>query len=155
MVFLKSRKDRILKISIILFQAVFLFQLFCNYNIIIVVNPFFKHVSEKYWTWFSCERSAVKNENLILAVSYIVKWLFSCVFLIEYMNILARPCKRDKIGVKKIVLFTGAAFVIYGISFVAFKYLAVHYRLFMTFVSTEILSLLLLALIFQIGEESE
>ena len=88
-------------------------------------------------------------------ISYIVKWLFSCVFLIGYMNILARPCKRNKIGVKKITLFTGSAFVIYGISFIAFKYLAVHYRLFMTFVSTEILSLLLLAFIFQIGEESE
>lgn len=129
---------------ILLFQLIFLFQLFFHYNVIIVVNPFFKHISEEYWIWFSSEYSPVNNENLILAVSYVTKWLFISVFLIQYIRIISTSEYRKMLCIKRIVLFTCIACLIYIISFVIFKYFAVHYRLYMTFVSAEILSILLL-----------
>lgn len=136
-----SKDFAFFKVLILLFQFVFIILLLFYYDIIIVVNPFFKHISEEYWIWFADERIGVKHEDLILIVSFVIKWLFSASFLLGCLKILCESAYRSQIGLQKILLCIITGGIIYIISFVLIKYFTIHYRLYMTLISTEILSL--------------
>lgn len=108
-----------------------------------VVNPFFRHTRVEYWNWFLDERSALRNETIILGVSYISKWLFTIIFLLGHIKIITNLSYKKIVGKKRIFLLYCAGGITYILSFLIFKYGVNHYRLYMTFFSTEILSIIL------------
>lgn len=136
---------KILFLSIILFQIIFFIFVFAYYNIIIVPNSFFHFTSYNMWNYYVTHH--YKNETNIVMASVVIKLLFICIFsmglaqyLLDKKNVHMLS-KAFKIAVILISLS------VYLFCFFYIKYQVVHYRLFMSLISVEILSILLFAII--------
>lgn len=152
------KKDKVLiisLISIILFNVFFMIMLIYYNDIIIVTNKFFKSTTKEYWYWYAEVRPPVKYESIIMGGTSIVKMLFSLIFLLEFFYITSDSKYINKIGKKNIVISLIIGLTIYCLSFLFIKYKAEHYRLFMTLISTEILSLVVLNLVLTFKKENK
>lgn len=134
-------------ITIILFNIFFMIILIFHNDIIIIVNGFFKPITREYYDWFLDQRISVKNEDIISAFSDFFKLLFSSILLLEFFYIIFNEKYINVIGKKATVISLFIGFISYSLCFLFIKYKAEHYRLFMTNISTEVLSLVLLSLI--------
>ncbi|WP_027623188.1 hypothetical protein [Clostridium lundense] len=151
------KKDRVLMISLIsaiLFSAFFIIMLICYSDIIIIPNTFFKSITKEYWFWYLDDRLPIPNESFIMGITEILKQLFSAIFLLEFIYIISDKKYINEIEKKNVVISLIIGFVIYSFSFLFIKYKAEHYRLFMTLISTEILSIILLNLILKIKKQT-
>lgn len=150
----KDKTLMIFLISIILFNVFFIIILTCYNDIIVITNPFFKKITKEYWFWYLDVRPEVNNESFIMGISDILKQLFSAAFLLEFIYMISDKKYISKIEKKNVGISLIIGFVIYSFSFLFIKYKAEHYRLFMTLISTEILSIILLNLILKIKKEN-
>ncbi|MPM76530.1 hypothetical protein SDC9_123528 [bioreactor metagenome] len=152
------KKDKALMIcliSVILFSVFFMIILIYYSDIIIVTNKFFKSTTKEYWYWYSVVRPTVKYESIILKITYLIKPMFSLIFILEFFYIISNDKYIKVIGKRKVVLSSIISFTIYCLSFIFIKYKAEHYRLFMSLISTELLSLVVLNLILTFKKENK
>lgn len=151
------KKDKALiisLISIILFNVFFIIMLIEYNDIIIIPNKFFKSITKEYWFWYVDDRIPVINESIIFGITCILKPIFSSIFLLEFFYIIFDKKYINEIGKKNVLLSLIIGFAIYCLSFLSIKYRAEHYRLFMTLISTEILSIILLNLVLKIKRKT-
>ncbi|GEM_PF-6407810 len=144
------KKDKALMfalISIVLFNIFFIIMLIYYKDIIIIPNNFFKSVTKEYWY---SDRPHVNNESTIMGITWILKIIFSIIFLEEFCYIISNENYINAIKKKNVVIYSIIGFAIYCLSFLFIKYKAEHYRLFMSLISTEILSTLLLILVLKV-----
>lgn len=153
MIIKKDRKLMISLISIILFNVFFMIMLICYSDIIVIVNKFLKNVTKEYWFWY-LERPNVNNETIIIGVTKLLKIIFSIIFSVEFLHIIDNKKYINIIGKKNLVISLIIGFIIYCLSFLFIKYKAEHYRLFMTLISTEIASMILLNLVLKLKKEN-
>lgn len=139
--------------SVIVFQLFFLATMIFFYDSIIVVSPFFKTLSREYWNWYLNYRSPYSNETTMITVVYILKAIFSFLFIIGFLYLLSDKKNRTVIGKKNFFLAGGVGMLVYFVFFFWIKYQAVHYRLFMTLFSTELLSLTMAYLLWRLKKE--
>lgn len=139
-----STFQKFLFLSIILFQIIFFIFAFAYYNIIVVPNTFFHYTSYDMWNFYVAQND--KSETNILMIATIIKILFTCIFAVglaqylldkKYAYMLSNAFKIGGISV---------SLAVYLICFFYIKYHSVHYRLFMSLISVEILSILLFAI---------
>lgn len=136
-----SAFQKFLFLSIILFQIIFFIFVFAYYNIIIVPNSFFHFTSYNMWNFYVAHND--KNETNIIMVSIIIKILFICIFA---MGLAQYLLDKKNAAIFSKAFRIGAILVsltVYLICFFYIKYQVVHYRLFMSLISVEILSILL------------
>lgn len=136
-----SAFQKFLFLSIILFQIIFFIFIFAYYNIIIVPNSFFHFTSYNMWNFYVTHND--KNETNIIMVSIIIKILFICIFA---MGLAQYLLDKKNAAIFSKAFRIGAILVsltVYLICFFYIKYQVVHYRLFMSLISVEILSILL------------
>lgn len=150
----KNRAMTISLISIILFNIFFMTILIFYNDIIIVPNKFLKSTTREYWYWYAEVRSPVKYESTTLGITYIAKLMFSLIFPLEFFYIISSKKYMSVIGKKSVIISLIIGFIINCLSFLFIKYQAAHYRLFMTLISTEVSSLVLLNLILQFKNRS-
>lgn len=151
------KKDKALMISLIsiIFFNVFFIIMLIEYNDIIVIpNKFFKSITKEYWFWYVDDRIPVINESIIFGITCILKPLLSSIFLLEFFYIIFDKKYINVIGKKNVMMCLIIGFTIYCLSFLFIKYRAEHYRLFMTLISTEILSIILLNLVLKIKRKT-
>lgn len=153
MIMKKDRTLMISLISIILFNVFFMIMLIYYSDIIIIVNKFFKSITKEYWFWY-LERPDVNNETIIIGVTKLLKIIFSMIFSVEFLYIIDNKKYINVIGKKYLVISLIIGFIIYCLSFLFIKYKAEHYRLFMTLISTEIVSIVLLNLVLKFKKEN-
>lgn len=151
------KKDKALMftlISIILFNIFFIIMLIYYKDIIIITNKFFKSITKEYWDWY-CDmyRPTVNNESTIVDITFMLKMLFKLIFLGQFFYIIDNEKYINVIKKKNVVIYSTIGFAIYCLSFLFIKYKAEHYRLFMSLISTEILSILLLSLVLKVKRE--
>ncbi|MEW9094629.1 MAG: hypothetical protein AB2417_06055 [Clostridiaceae bacterium] len=149
------KKDKTLMISlitIILFNIFFMTILICYNDIIILPIKFIKNVTKEYYFWYM-DRPPVPNESIIMGITTIVKMIFSLILSLEFFYIIFNKKYANVIDKKNIVISIIIGFIFYCLSFLFIKYKVEHYRLFMTLISTEILSMMLLNLILKIKKE--
>ncbi|SNV76905.1 hypothetical protein [Clostridium cochlearium] len=139
-------------ISIILFNIFFIIILIYYNNIIILVNGFFKSMTKEYYLWF-LSRPNISMESTMLNITEFLKMIFSLIFLIEFLYILSNEKYIKLVNKKNTLISLIIGFIIYCLSFIFIKYKAEHYRLFMTLISTEILSIILLNLVLKIKKK--
>lgn len=139
-------------ISIILFNIFFIIILIYYNNIIILVNGFFKSMTKEYYLWF-LSRPNISMESTMLNITEFLKMIFSLIFLIEFLYILSNEKYIKLVNKKNTLISLIIGFIIYCLSFIFIKYKAEHYRLFMTLISTEIFSIILLNLILKIKKK--
>lgn len=149
----KDKALRISLISILLFNVFFIIMLIGYNDIIIIPNSFFKSITKEYYFWYM-DRPLVYNESIIMGITWIVKPLFSLIFLLEFFYIIFNNKYINIFEKKNLVISLIIGCTIYCLSFLFIKYRAEHYRLFMTFISTEILSIILLNLVLKIKRET-
>ncbi|KGK85804.1 hypothetical protein [Clostridium sp. HMP27] len=152
------KKDKALMIcliSVILFSVFFMIILIYYNDIIIVTNKFFKSTTKEYWDWYSIVRLSVKYESIVLKITYLVKTMFSLIFILELFYIISNDKYIKVIGKRKVVISSIIGFTIYCSSFIFIKYKAEHYRLFMSLISTELLSLVVLNLVLTFKKENK
>lgn len=150
------RKDKALSISlisVILFNIFFMIILIYYNDIIIVINKFFKSTTKEYWDWYSVVRLPVKYESIILKITYLAKPIFLLIFLLEFFYIISNDKYINVIGKRKVVVSSIIGLTIYFLSFIFIKYKVEHYRLFMTLISAELLSLVVLNLVLTFKKE--
>lgn len=140
-------------ISITLFTIFFLTLLVRYSDIVIMVNSFFKDFSKDYYDWFM-SNTISSEESSVIDVSFIFKMVFSLVFLLEYLYFVSTKKYRQMVGDRFIVISTIIGIVVYAISFLVIKYIALHYRLYMYFISTTVLAMVLLSLIIRAKKAS-
>lgn len=152
------KKDKALMISltsVILFNIFFMIISIYYNDIIIVTNKFFKSTTKEYWDWYSVVRPTVKYESAILKITYLVKLMFSLMFLLEFFYIISNDKYINVIGKRKVLINLIIGFTSYCLSFLFIKYKVEHYRLFMSLISTELLSLVVLNLILSFKKENK
>ncbi|MBU5484418.1 hypothetical protein KQI86_08765 [Clostridium sp. MSJ-11] len=149
------KKDKTLMISltsIILFNVFFIIILICYNDIIILPIKFIKNVTKEYYYWYM-DRPPIPNESIVIGITTIVKMMFSLILSLEFFYTIFNKKYANVIDKKNIVISIIIGFTIYCLSFLFIKYKAQHYRLFMTLISTEILSMMLLNLVLKIKKE--
>ncbi|MDU1443156.1 MAG: hypothetical protein E6916_06530 [Clostridium cochlearium] len=139
-------------ISIILFNIFFIIILIYYNNIIILVNGFFKSMTKEYYLWF-LSRPNISMESTMLNITEFLKMIFSLIFLIEFLYIISNEKYIKLVNKKNTLISLIIGSIIYCLSFIFIKYKAEHYRLFMTLISTEILSIILLNLVLKIKKK--
>ena len=147
---MKKEKKIILSLSsIALFNLIFMILLVFYNNIIIIPNKFFKNTSKEYWYWY-LDNPAMDNEGIIIGVTFIIKIIFSLIFLFQIYHLISKNKYRNLIKKKSLLISLFLGLGAYILSFLFIKYRVEHYRLFMTLISTEILSLILLNLVLKL-----
>ncbi|BDR74080.1 hypothetical protein K144316041_p10080 (plasmid) [Clostridium tetani] len=139
--------------SIIIFNCFFMTILFYYNNIIIIVNRFFKKTTEEYYFWWFNRPITNNNESALMELTYIIKIVFLLIFLLEFFYLISNNEYINLIKKRNIIIYLAIGFGIYCVSFLFIKYKAEHYRLFMTLISTEIFSLILLKLVLKVKTE--
>ncbi|WP_097028617.1 hypothetical protein [Clostridium peptidivorans] len=151
------KKDKVLivsLISIILFNIFFMIILIYYNDIIILPVKFIKNVSKEYYFWYM-DRPVLKNQSIIIEITYIVKLIVSLIFPLELLYIISNKKYMDVIGKKIVIISLIIGFAINCLSSLFIKYEAEHYRLFMDLISTEVSSLVILSLILKFKKENE
>lgn len=145
------RKDKTLLISLIsimLFSAFFLIILIF-YNDTILFDASLKSFTKEYWNWYL---DNIKIEGIIVEITSITKMFFSIILSLELMYIITNEKYKDIIDKKNLLISIIIGFAINYLSVLLINYNAEHYRLFMTLISTEILSLVLLNIILNLNK---
>ena len=150
----KDKKLTLSLYSIILFNLLFLISLIFYNDIIIIPNNFFKITSKEYWFWY-LDQPPVPNEGITMFVSYSIRIMFSSMFLLQLYGILSNKMYSNLINKKSLLLSVLVGFGTYLLSFLFIKYRVEHYRLFMTLIFTEILSLILLNLVITLKKKTQ
>ncbi len=148
----KDKALRISLISILLFNVFFIIMLIGYNDIIIIPNSFFKSITKEYYFWYM-DRPLVYNESIIMGITGILKPMFSLILSLEFFYIIFNNKYINVIEKKNLVISLIIGCTIYCLSFLFIKYGTEHYRLFMTLISTEILSIILLNLVLKIRKE--
>lgn len=146
------KKDKILMISvasIILFNIFLLIILLFYNDIIILTSKFFKNITKEYYIWF-VNRPRISTESNIISITYFIHLLFSIILLLEFVYMMLNRRYKDLIEKRYIITVIFIGIAIYLLIFLFIKYKIEHYRLFMTLIPTEILSMMLLSIIFKI-----
>jgi hypothetical protein len=99
------------------------------------------------------DRPLVYNESIIMGITGILKPMFSLILSLEFFYIIFNNKYINVIEKKNLVISLIIGCTIYCLSFLFIKYGTEHYRLFMTLISTEILSIILLNLVLKIRKE--
>ncbi|WP_315119502.1 hypothetical protein [uncultured Clostridium sp.] len=149
------KKDKMIMISlisIILFNVFFMIILIYYNDIIIIPNNFFKQLTREYWDWY-LDRAPVPNELIVMGITSILEITFSLIFLIEFLYIISNEKYINVIGKKNVVISLIIGFIINCLTSLFIKYKAEHYRLFMTLISIEVSSMVLLNLVLKIKKE--
>jgi len=102
---------------------------------------------------FKLPFSPYSNEITMISVVYILKAIFSFLFIIGFLYLLSDKKNRTVIEKKNFFLEGGVGMLVYFVFFFWIKYQAVHYRLFMTLFSTELLSLTMAYLLWRLKKE--
>ena len=145
------RRDKTLLISlisIILFSIFFLIILII-YNDTILFDASLKSFTNEYWNWYL---DNVKIEGIIVELTSITKMFFSIILSLELMYIITNEKYKDIIDKKNLMMSIIIGFAINYLIVLLINYKAEHYRLFMTLISTEILSLVLLNIILNLDK---
>lgn len=137
-------------ISITLFNIFFIIMLIYYKDIIALPSNFSRWGITKEYYWWYMDRSPIRNETTVIAVTYIVQLMFSSIFLLEVCYIMLNNKYKHSISKKNLLGSIIIGLVIYYFSFLLIKHKAEHYRLFMTLIPTGILSLILLNLVLRI-----
>ncbi|SDL06246.1 hypothetical protein SAMN05660472_02543 [Natronincola ferrireducens] len=149
----KHRALMISLISIILFNIFFMIMLIWYQDIIILPSDFSRWgITEEYYWWYM-DRPPISNETTVIAVNYILKLMFSSIFLLEVFYIISNNKYKHLVKKKNLLISIIISSIVYFLSLFFIKYKTEHYRLFMTLISTEILSLILLNLLLRITKE--
>ncbi|PRR79911.1 hypothetical protein CLLI_06440 [Clostridium liquoris] len=148
----KDKALRISLISILLFNVFFIIMLIGYNDIIIIPNSFFKSITKEYYFWYM-DRPLVYNESIIMGITGILKPMFSLILSLEFFYIIFNNKYINVIEKKNLVISLIIGCTIYCLSFLFIKYGTEHYRLFMTLISTEILSIILLNLVLKVRKE--
>lgn len=145
----KNKGIQFLKIAIIVFQLIFIFQLTFAYDIFMAANPFTNRITEESYLWYVQNMENVSNEMLLLGIAGLSKILFQITFLLGIIYFLTKPEFRSLLGKKKIWFHIALSMVLYTLAFWIVEASGAHYRLYMNSISVEVLSLLLGAYIWE------
>lgn len=138
--------------AIIVFNILFIIILAYYYDII-TINVFVKPPTKEYWYWWLDADQVFLNQSLIISTTSLLKLVFSLIFLLEFFYIMLEKKYKDLISKKNIVISLIVGAIVYSIIFLFIRYKAEHYRLFMTLISTEIFSIILLNLILYVNKK--
>lgn len=141
--------ERIIKlylVSIILFQIIFLAEAIFCYDIIIVPNPAFRKLTLEEWNWI-IQRGSRPHETALLIWTDLLNIVFGVIYIVGFFHLFFVKKRLLPIRTLWIIATLAAGFVTDLPLFYYFKYQAEHYRLYMSSVSLEIDSLMLLVLI--------
>lgn len=150
------KKDKFLMvslISIILFNIFFVIIATFYNDIIILVNRFFKPFTREYLDWY-INKPSIKGQSFIFNITWIIKIIFSMIFFIEFFYLISNDKYKIIMDKKGIFISLLIGSITYLLSFFLIRYMADHYRLFMTLISTEICSLVILSLIIKYSKKA-
>lgn len=141
---LKENKALLISIiTIILFSIIFVF-IAIFYNDIIII-PRLKNVTREYYDWY-LDRPTTQAEVLMEKATYFIKMIFSLIFALEFLYIITNEKYKKIINKRNLAISILIGFALYClIAFLNFR--AEYYRLYMTLIPLEILSLVLLNMI--------
>lgn len=147
------KKDKLLNISILsilLFNIFFIIISIFYKEIIILVNRNLMNYTREYYEWLMTQRVNVKNEDIVVLLTYILQIIFTFIFFVEFYYIIINEKYKASSIKKNIIISIIIGFLVnLGIALLI-KYNAEHYRLFMILIKTVISSIVLLYLIMRI-----
>lgn len=148
----KYRLSSFYLISILLFNLLFIVVLTRYYDLIIL-EPFFKPLTRKYLDLLSEIKVSLPYEDFIFNLSYISKLLFPLIFLLEFFYLISDKQYSHLVPKKNVIISVIIGAALYFIIRILIRYNAEHCRLFMSLISTEILSIIVLNLVLNINKK--
>lgn len=129
------------QICIITFQ-VFLLGFLILFNKEIFFNPSVKPISYEYWNWLTSHPDVINNKLVDFVIS--VYSVMNIIFILGFIIVITSKEFLHKMNIWKILLTLLVGYFTYIICIMLIRYFSPDYRLYMLFLPTEILSLLLL-----------
>ena len=148
----KYRLSSFYLISILLFNLLFIVVLTRYYDIIIL-EPSFKPLTREYMDLIYEISVTLPNEDFIFNPSYVSKILFSLTFLLEFFYLLSDKQYSHLVPKKNVIISVIIGAALYFVIRILIRYNAEHCRLFMSLISTEILSIIVLNLVLNINKK--
>lgn len=142
-------------IAAILYQCFFIVAVIGFYHIVIIPGSLFRVLTKEYLLWYMEQKPAVSYEQTAIELCWIVKLLCTPIFLLAAVRTLTQPEYYRCIKASGMLASILTGILVYGFVFFYNKYQADHYRLYMTLLSTEILSLVLLGFFWKIRASSQ
>ena len=131
---------------IIIFQIIFLIEVFAFHDCIIAPNHFFRITTLSEWHWLLQQEPTPYGMGIIL-ISDLLQDIFIVVFIVGIFQLFYVKQKILPIRTLWKIVIPVAGLIMYLPCFYYFKYQAEHYRLYITIIPGEILSLIFLCLI--------
>lgn len=148
----KYRLSSFYLISILLFNLLFIVVLTRYYDLIIL-EPSFKPLTREYLDLLSEIKVSLPYEDFIFNLSYISKLLFPLIFLLEFFYLISDKQYSHLVPKKNVTISVIIGAALYFIIRILIRYNAEHCRLFMSLISTEILSVIVLNLVLNINKK--
>lgn len=142
-------------IAAILYQCFFIVAVIGFYHIVIIPGSLFRVLTREYLLWYMEQKPAVSYESTAIELCWIIKLLCTPIFFLAAVRILTQPEYYRCIKKRGMLFSILAGLLVYGCIFFYNKYQAEHYRLYMTLLSTEILSLIVLSFFWRIRASSQ
>lgn len=130
-------------LAIVLFQGLFFTTLLLFYHIITIPMPYIKPLSYDYYLWL-VQQTTTPMDSFFHALAAMLNSLFQVCFITAITYILFTRDLRKAVGGKSWVFSILIGLLTYAIAFLLIRYVAEHYRLYMTMIPNQILSLMLL-----------
>lgn len=126
---------------IIVFQ-IFLFGFIILFHNEIFFNPSVKPISYEYWTWLTANPDVINNNlvDFVIAVYSITNF----IFILGFIFVFSSKKFVHQLKIWRILLAFLFGYITYLICTLLIRFFSPDYRLYMLFIPTEILSLLLL-----------
>lgn len=134
----RSKSWKIILLSVIFFQVVFLFVLVRYYSTIIIVPG--QNISYEYWDWWLSQPKPYYG--IIDTVNGIAN-IFQMLFLGEILFLLWKNRRKPHILISAVGLLLLGSGLLLGWRYYCIPNL-LHYRIFMKFIPSEILALIVL-----------